>query len=759
MGPESTTMSATDAIKLLKLPKLQDDGSNWITYRERIINTLTHKGLKRHVLGTARIPTETEIKSDKVYKKGGVIELTSTQIEEIEKETDDFEQKEASVREVIYETIGQSLFLQIKNETSAAKVWTKLVSIMEKKGDLIQVSILAKMQNKLCLEDDDVRAHLATMSELKEQLEGMGAPMSDQSFAAIIRKSLPASYRSLLQTLSATARVNEKILTSDQIIAAVHEEADEQKVHKEADKAAENAAMVAAHTKRHAVKCTNCKRTGHKREDCFMKGGGKEGQAPWDKKKDDQKDGKKEGKHTGKANVASTDDADNEDVSLAVTCCPTEPLEALATYPANCSAIIDCGATRHFTPNRSDLINFVTIEPKDIKAANGITLQATGRGDLKIIFPMGENNQPTRITLKDVYYSPDFAFTLISVGTIDRKGFSVNMEDGICTVRTPKPERRTIGHIPLSNGLYRVSIATNGPSGSDLALAASGQMSINELHRKMGHINHDDLRRMVKEGTITGVDLDTSSKPELCPGCIEGKAPRRPFPKLSTSNRAKKYGDKVVSDLWGPTETESLKGKKYYILFQDEYTHEQRIYFLHKKSEAFEAYKLYEAWVKMQRDAGIRILGTDRGGEFTGAIFKAHLEKAGTVRHLTVHDSPQSNGKAERANRTIGEGIRALLASSGLPESLWAEAAAHHVWLRNRVPTKALPVLQTCDFFVTFRHALFVPLFILCLLSLYSLFTFVYSRSRALRTSSFSHVYYHFTCYLPFITCIRYFTC
>jgi hypothetical protein len=528
----------------------------------------------------------------------------------------------------------------------------------------------------------DMYAH--TMSELKEKLEGMGAPMSDQSFAAMIRKFLPASYRSLLQTLSATARVNQKILTSDQIIAAIHEEADEQKVHKEADKAAKNAAMVAAHTKKRAekkkVKCTNCKRDGHKREDCFLKGGGKEGQAPWDKKKDDQKDnGKKEGKNTGKANVVSMNDTDNEDVSLAVTCCPTEPLEALATYPASCSAIIDCGATRHFTPNRSDLINFITIEPKDIKAANGVTLQATGRGDLKIILPMGENNQPTRVTLKDVYYSPDFAFTLISVGTIDRKGFSVNMEDGICTIRTPKPERRTIGQIPLVNGLYRVSIATNGSPGSDLALAVSGKMSINELHRKMGHINHDDLRRMVKEGSITGMDLDTDSKPEFCPGCIEGKAPRRPFPKLSASDRAKRYGDKVVSDLWGPTETASLKGKKYYILFQDEYTHEQRIYFLHKKSEAFQAYKVYEAWVKMQRDGKIKILGTDRGGEFTGAAFKAHLEQAGTARHLTVHDSPQSNGKAERANRTIGEGIRALLASSGLPESLWAEAAAHHV--------------------------------------------------------------------------------
>ena len=42
------------------------------------------------------------------------------------------------------------------------------------------------------------------------------------------------------------------------------------------------------------------------------------------------------------------------------------------------------------------------------------------------------------------------------------------------------------------------------------------------------------------------------------------------------------------------------------------------------------------------------------------ATFSKHLEKAGTICHLTVHDSPQSNGKAEWANHTIMEGARAM---------------------------------------------------------------------------------------------------
>lgn len=55
-----------------------------------------------------------------------------------------------------------------------------------------------------------------------------------------------------------------------------------------------------------------------------------------------------------------------------------------------------------------------------------------------------------------------------------------------------------------------------------------------------------------------------------------------------------------------------------------------------------------------------------------------------------VHDTPQHNGVAERRNRTIVERIQALLHSSGLPKSLWGEAARHVVWLMNRTSTKAV---------------------------------------------------------------------
>ena len=110
------------------------------------------------------------------------------------------------------------------------------------------------------------------------------------------------------------------------------------------------------------------------------------------------------------------------------------------------------------------------------------------------------------------------------------------------------------------------------------------------------------------------------------------------------------------------------------------------------KSDAHDRYRTYEAWAKTHRGvAAIEELQSDRGGEYLGHEFTAHLEAEGTTRRLTVHDSPQQNGKAERLNRTLSERARALLFDARLPKFLWGEAILHAAWLRNRTSSKNTP--------------------------------------------------------------------
>ena len=81
---------------------------------------------------------------------------------------------------------------------------------------------------------------------------------------------------------------------------------------------------------------------------------------------------------------------------------------------------------------------------------------------------------------------------------------------------------------------------------------------------------------------------------------------------------------------------------------------------------------------------------SDNGGEFISGRFTAYLRAAGIRRQLTAPYTPSQNGVVERANRTIVEAVRTTLQASGLPHSFWAEAAAHAVFVRNRLPTKAV---------------------------------------------------------------------
>ena len=93
---------------------------------------------------------------------------------------------------------------------------------------------------------------------------------------------------------------------------------------------------------------------------------------------------------------------------------------------------------------------------------------------------------------------------------------------------------------------------------------------------------------------------------------------------------------------------------------------------------------------EIQFGRDIKRLQSDRGGEYTGNEFTQHLREHGTTRQLTVHDSPPSNGIAERCNGVIVEHVRAMLIDSGLPKFLWLEAMQFAMWIRNRTTTHAL---------------------------------------------------------------------
>lgn len=109
-----------------------------------------------------------------------------------------------------------------------------------------------------------------------------------------------------------------------------------------------------------------------------------------------------------------------------------------------------------------------------------------------------------------------------------------------------------------------------------------------------------------------------------------------------------------------------------------------------EKNEACGLFKRFKIFVEKQSGRDIKILRTDRGGEFNSNDFTNFCVMHGIRRQLTAAYTPQQNGVAERKNRTIMNMVRSMLTTRSIPKSFWPEAVNWSVHVLNRCPTFAV---------------------------------------------------------------------
>jgi len=343
--------------------------------------------------------------------------------------------------------------------------------------------------------------------------------------------------------------------------------------------------------------------------------------------------------------------------------------------------IFDSGASDHISSNREAFTNFKSIPLHPISIADNRILRAVGKGDITISIPNGKLS--TQIILRNVLYSPDIAFTLISLSKADKGGYSTLIKNGKMELLDRKTDQ-TIGQVSQINGIWRFDQADEAGNQSTALVA----MTLHDLHRSMAHVSSAALLKLVKENKITGIELTDDSE-EFCETCVQAKIKRAPFPK-EREQVDLAFGDVFHSDVWGPARVTSLGGNRYWSTFIDQGKRWGFLEPMKAKSQTMKNYQNLDNLVETQNNKRIKALQTDRGGEYMSKDFDEYLKSRGTRRLLTVHDSPASNGIAERCNGIIASHIRAMLIESGLPKFLWAEAAVHAMWIRNRTATKHL---------------------------------------------------------------------
>ena len=316
--------------------------------------------------------------------------------------------------------------------------------------------------------------------------------------------------------------------------------------------------------------------------------------------------------------------------------------------------------------------------------------QVVAIGTFRIILKSGHV-----LDLSDVFYVPSFSRNLISVAKLVAKGYSFVFENVLSIFKN----NVHVATGTLDGNLYRLDVDPNFES-NYLSLHTIGikRNLLNDnssllWHKRLGHISIERMKRLVKEGILPNLDFTNFN---VCVDCIKGKQTQK---HSKGSKRSSSILEIIHTDICGPFSTPCFNGQKYFISFIDDYSRFMYLYLIYDKAEALDAFKTYKTEVENQHEKKIKILRSDRGGEYYGKYtehgqskgpFARFLESEGIIAQYTMPGTPQQNGVAERRNRTLMDMVRSMLTNSNMQMNLWSEALKTAIYLLNRVPSKSV---------------------------------------------------------------------
>jgi len=210
------------------------------------------------------------------------------------------------------------------------------------------------------------------------------------------------------------------------------------------------------------------------------------------------------------------------------------------------------------------------------------------------------------------------------------------------------------------------------------------KMTYQQWHEALGHPSPDYLK---SNNYSDASNLPKVPKDWQCETSITSKSIKRK-PTSITDICTDTPFELIHSDLSAKFSKTSFGKSNYYVTFIDDCTRYAWIYPIHAKSDTVTVFTSFIYARYTQDNAIIKTFRTDHGEEYVNAAMLTLLDKQGIVRDLSPAYSHESNGVAERYNRTIITAARSLL--TGLPLALWAEAIATALYLRNRLPNRSI---------------------------------------------------------------------
>ena len=164
-------------------------------------------------------------------------------------------------------------------------------------------------------------------------------------------------------------------------------------------------------------------------------------------------------------------------------------------------------------------------------------------------------------------------------------------------------------------------------------------------HLRLGHIAEDRINKLEKNGLLSPLTFESYP---TCESCLQGKMTKLPF--VGHGERATDLLALVHTDVCSPFDVPARGNFIYFITFTDDLSRYGYVYLMRHKSEAFEKFKEFRHEVEKQTGKPIKVLRSDRGGEYLSREFLDYLKDNGIVSQWTPPGTPQLNGVLEWRN-------------------------------------------------------------------------------------------------------------
>src|SRR6267142_5142490 len=255
----------------VQVPKLSSDGSNWVTYQDRLKWAMQANNFEDHA--EAGLPSADYTALGTI---GGITMAAR------------WAKEENTIKLILGSTLPDIAFNRIKTTANMHNAWELLKRVFEERSKALVADIIRKFRNKRCNEDESIRSHFEYLANLREQLAAIGKAVTDEDYTDTLLASLPASYDSAVSSISASARLGTKVLTAEIFEQFMIDESERRQVKNDRTEAQDEALAVDSgngkgkdrRRDKRKVECYNCHKTGHYKSECWAKGSSKEGQGP-----------------------------------------------------------------------------------------------------------------------------------------------------------------------------------------------------------------------------------------------------------------------------------------------------------------------------------------------------------------------------------------------------------------------------------------------------------------------------------------------